>query len=86
MQENMKLRSISNESMVGKVVLLHKSYFGNAAYVKSQGGIDKVDRRFKVSGGFGAEPGKIGRAVFGTFLSDGEEARVDRGDIEGIID
>ena len=78
MQENLKLRSYSNESMVGKIVLVRKDFFSP----KYREG----DRRFRVSGGFGAEPGKIGRAVFGTFLSDGEEARIDRGDVAGILE
>src|SRR5208282_6500275 len=43
------------------------------------------DRRFRCSGGFGCNPSSAGRAVFGTFLLDGEEARIDRGDVEGIV-
>jgi hypothetical protein len=44
----------------------------------------ETDRRFKCQGGFGCSPSAVGRAVFGTFLVDGEETRMDRGDIEGI--
>lgn len=42
------------------------------------------DRRFVCECGYGCKPFLIGRAVFGRFLIDGEECRVDRGDIEGI--
>lgn len=33
---------------------------------------------FKCSGGFGCDPKSLGRAIFGKFLSDGEEARIER--------
>ena len=35
--------------------------------------------------GFGCDPSKMGRAVVGTFIADGEEARMERGDFIGII-
>ena len=42
------------------------------------------DRRLYVTGGFGAKAGRIGNAVFGVLLVDGEEARWDRVDIQGM--
>lgn len=44
------------------------------------------DRRFKVSGGFGAKPHTMGKALFGTFLVDGEEARMSGWDVESVVD
>lgn len=36
---------------------------------------------FKCSGGFGCNPASIGRAIFGSFLSDGEDCRIERTEI-----
>lgn len=38
-------------------------------------------RLFRCLGGFGCDPDKMGRAVFGTWLSDGSSDRIDRGDV-----
>ena len=65
--------SITGVDLVGKTVVLREAYFAPA--------YRNVDRRFVCNGGFGCSPTKMGRAVFGTFLADGEEARIDRGDI-----
>lgn len=40
---------------------------------------------FYASCGFGCEPDKLGTAVFGSFLIDGEECRVSRCDVIGVI-
>lgn len=62
----------------GKTVLVRKSFF-KPEYA------DK-DRRFKCESGFGCSPDLAGRAVFGTFLLDGEEARINRSDIERVCE
>jgi hypothetical protein len=43
---------------------------------------DLTWRVFHARGGFGCSPDAIGRAVFGTFVRDGEEARMNRGHVE----
>ncbi|MBO6302808.1 MAG: DUF3849 domain-containing protein [Ruminiclostridium sp.] len=40
---------------------------------------------FLAESGFGCDPSKVGRKVFGTFLSDGEYTHFDRSDFVGII-
>lgn len=57
-------------NLVGKVVILKPSF--------SKSGIPYV---FKISGGSGARDGMIGTGIFGTFLIDGEEAKVRDGNI-----
>jgi len=39
---------------------------------------------FRVKGGFGASPNTMGRALFGEFLSDGEECRMEGYDVERL--
>lgn len=41
---------------------------------------------FFAESGFGCDPDKIGRKVFGRFLSDGESAQFSRGDFLGVAD
>jgi hypothetical protein len=41
---------------------------------------------FLAHGGFGCSPDAVGRAVFGEFLIDGEQARFARQDFVGIVD
>ena len=41
---------------------------------------------FRISGGFGASPSKMGNAVFGEFCVDGEQCRIERHDFIGIAD
>ena len=41
---------------------------------------------FRINGGFGASPSKMGNAVFGEFCVDGEHCRVERGDFIVIAD
>jgi hypothetical protein len=60
----------------GKTLVLHKAFFRP----KYQVG----DRRFNCTGGFGAKEDSYGRKVYGIFLSDGEEAYIGRGDVEGL--
>jgi hypothetical protein len=67
---------ITGVELTGKTVVIR------AASLKPE--YTDKDRRFVVSGGFGASPYTVGRAVFGKFLLDNEDARMDRGDVEGI--
>jgi len=60
----------------GKTLVLHKAFFRP----KYQVG----DRRFYCTGGFGSKEASLGSKVYGIFLSDGEEAYVGRGDVEGL--
>lgn len=39
--------------------------------------VPALDHPFRVEGGFGAKPYTQGRALIGTFLSDGEVARME---------
>ena len=63
--------SIKDVNLEGKVVILSPEFYKGT----------QDERRFKCEGGFGCNPACIGRAVFGTFLSDGERARVNRDEI-----
>jgi hypothetical protein len=47
---------------------------------------DERARRFLCKGGFGCRPDSNGQAVFGTFLIDGEECRIEGGHIEKLSD
>lgn len=75
MDTNAISESINGINLTGKTVVIRKEYFRKM--------YQDGDRRFKVTGGFGASPASIGRAVFGSFF-DGEQARIDRHDVEGI--
>lgn len=67
---------ITGEDLTGRMVVIRASAL--KPEYKDQ------DRRFLCNGGYGCKPYLAGRAVFGIFQIDGEEARVDRGDIEGF--
>ena len=41
---------------------------------------------FYAEDGFGCDPSKLGRKVFGSFLADGERTHFDRGDFIGVAD
>ena len=43
------------------------------------------DQLFYATGGFGCDPTKMGRKVFGFFLKGGEETHFARGDFLGVI-
>ena len=62
--------------LTGKVVVLMRKYYKG----------DEKARRFLCSGGFGCHPGTMGSAIVGTFLIDGEEARVEGWQIEKLSD
>lgn len=68
--------SIQDVNLTGKVVVIKKEFF-NEQYANG-------DRRFLATAGFGCNPSLMGKAVFGKFLDDGEETRIERYDIEGL--
>ena len=63
---------------------------GCVAIIKAEGLKDEWripdNQLFRISGGFGASPSKLGNAVFGEFCVDGEHCRVGRHDFIGIAD
>lgn len=65
-----------NMNLEGKTVILRQSFF--------RAGLVATDHPFEVGGGFGAQPFTQGRALGGTFLSDGEVTRVDGYDVERL--
>lgn len=67
---------LSGLDLKGKVLVVRK----NALAAEWR---DK-DRRFHATDGFGCSPIKMGRAVFGDFLLDGEHCRMNRSDFEGV--
>jgi hypothetical protein len=60
--------SISGQSLVDRIVLVN-------------GHADPL-RLFHCKGGFGCNPAAMGQAVFGTWLSDGKQERIDRYNVE----
>lgn len=66
----------SNEGCVGII---------NADWFKAEYRIPD-NQLFRIHGGFGASPSKMGNAVFGEFCADGEQCRVERYNFIGIAD
>ena len=66
-----------NQELSGKVVVLKKDGLKPEYH-------DIKQRLFKVSGGFGASSFTNGSVLFGTFLSDGEECRMNGYDVERL--
>jgi hypothetical protein len=64
--------------LTGKTVLIRKEVLNEE--------FREGDRRFKVSGGFGAKPYTSGTALFGTWLVDGEECRMSGMDVEAVVE
>lgn len=71
----MKLIPIDGQDLEGKVVLLSADDYRG----------DDNARLFRCEGGFGCKP-YHGRSIMGTFLEDGEKARVSRLSVAGIVD
>jgi len=67
----------SSEHYAGKVVVVRKAALAPAYQ-------QMLDRRFLAAGGFGCNPSALGNAVFGMYLSDGEECRIERYEIAGV--
>jgi len=65
---------IQGVDLTGKEVILNPTMF--------KGEMD--DRRFVCTTGFGCTPVCIGKGVYGKFICDGEECRVERGEIVGL--
>jgi hypothetical protein len=63
---------IRNEDLTNKYVVLMGKYFRG----------DDVRRVFRCEGGFGCSPNTIGRAVFGTLVSNGTKFRSERFEVE----
>lgn len=59
----------------GKVVIMSKKFYK---------GQTEEERKFLCLGGFGCKADCMGNAVFGKFLIDGEECRVERYEIEKL--
>ncbi len=57
----------------GKIVRIKKSKAGS-----------RKDRRFRVTGGFGASAYTMGTALIGIFLEDGERSRLSGFDVERL--
>jgi hypothetical protein len=66
-----------NMDLTDKVVVLDARYFTAAHH-------DVKSRLFRVEGGYGAVPYTLGKALVGTFLSDGERTRMEGYMVERI--
>lgn len=66
------------QNYTGKIMVLKPSFL-KEEYRKPQ------FQLFKAESGFGCDPAKTGRAVFGKYLIDGEKSRCDRSDFIGIL-
>lgn len=65
------------ENLDGKVVLIDAEYLIHTLAAPEK-------RCFEVRGGFGAHPQTSGQALFGTFLFDGEECRMEGYQVERL--
>jgi len=65
------MSDINGINLQGKTVILKPECYKG----------DEKERLFKCESGFGCHPQCMGTAVFGTFVSDGERARVERYEI-----
>lgn len=63
-----------NIDLEGKVVIFRQDVMS----------VPAVDHPFLVEGGFGASPDTMGRALLGTFLSDGERCRMEGHEVERL--
>lgn len=63
------------QDITGKFVLLHEDWFRESLqeHIKEH----PEERVFLALGGFGCSPDTMGNAVFGMFVVDGEECRVE---------
>jgi len=66
-----------NQELESKVVILSKECLKPEYH-------DIKQRLFRVTGGFGAHTHTIGTALFGKFLADGEEARMEGYNVERL--
>lgn len=68
-----------NRDLTGCVVLIA------AQYLKPEYQEEEA-RRFRVWGGFGAQPHTAGNALFGTFVANGLEARMEGYMVERLVE
>jgi hypothetical protein len=66
-----------NEDLTDKVVIIGKEYLRPEFH---------HDRRFMCQDGFGCKPYTIGKAIFGYYLIDGEQDRIEGFMVESIAD
>jgi hypothetical protein len=71
----MKTIPTDGQDLEGKTVLLSAEHYRG----------DEKARLFRCEDGFGLRPYLRGQGVMGTFLVDGEQSRVERWQIEGIV-
>ena len=77
MAKKYKLTDISGQELSGKLVQLKKKFF--------RSNVDPEKELFVCENGFGCNPEARGSAVFGYFITDNSEFRVERYDIQGIV-
>lgn len=66
-----------NKDITGRFVLVRSSGFKDPAQ-----GSNTDERVFLAKGGFGCKPHTMGTAVFGEFVADGEQCRVEGYDLD----
>jgi len=67
------------ENYEGKVLVIKPSWFNENSKIAE-------NQLFLAEGGFDCDPSKMGTAVLGQFLIDGEKTRIERYDFLGIIE
>lgn len=67
------------KSYENKVLVIKPEWFNDHSRLAE-------NQLFLAEGGFGCDPNKMGTAVFGQFLIDGEKTRIERYDFLGILD
>jgi hypothetical protein len=72
------MSGITGVDLTNKVVRLRQSVF--------KPGLDAAEHLFRCECGSGCNPTATGRDVFGMFVSDGEQARISRDDVEEVVD
>lgn len=73
------IKGSSNQDYEGKVLVVRSGWFNDWSRKPE-------NQLFLASCGFGCDPSKIGTAVFGKFLIDGEQTRLERYDFLGVLD
>lgn len=70
--------NFGNINLEGKIVLLMKEV------LKSEFHEDEL-RAVEITGGYGADPDKIGKAIYVRFIEDGEKAKFQRHHVECVL-
>lgn len=71
------MNNLAGIDLLGKIVKLKQAAM--SASLKPE------DHLFRCEGGFGCNPASMGTKVFGTFLSDGEQCFIRRGEIDCVV-